>query len=135
MAFEESPRFDGQEGGVRSSWRNWIARNRRWLLALAVLFLLVDALAAAFLLSPPVSRQPPGGLDGCLADANGQPLQATVRVGEVARSTYADGCFFFPALEPGSQQMRVETASGETFTQTVQIVPGKALGLGTISLP
>lgn len=135
MAFEEGPRFEGQQVVTPFSWRNWIARHRHWLIMLAGLFLLTYLLVAAWLFSPSEQRLPPGGLDGCLASADGRPLQAVVRVGEYKRTTYADGCFFFQALAPGSQVLIVETASGQVFTQTIQVISGQALTLGRITPP
>ena len=86
--------------------------------------------------SNPIAYQPePGGMDGCLLTTDGQPASGNERIDDIPRPVYLDGCFFFPSLSAGSHQFSVETASGVFLTQNVNIIPGEAVELGTLSLP
>ena len=101
----------------------------RWVL------MAVTALAAILvILVANLTRTPePGGLDGCLYRPDGSPLVASVTIGEVERVTADDGCFFFPSLPLGEQEMIVET-SGDQWSQTVSIISGQATSLGEMVL-
>jgi hypothetical protein len=84
---------------------------------------------------PSIFHQQPGGLDGCLLSASGQPVAAAVKVGDAERQTYSDGCFFFASLPPGNRQLSVMTSTGVVLTRTVRIIPDQAVALGTVQMP
>lgn len=108
------------------------ARPRGRVVLLAILVTM--ALAAVIWIN--AARRPApasGGLDGCLADASGQPVQAVVRVGDLERRAGADGCFFFASLPAEPAELLVE-ASGQRWSFAVTVEPGKAVGLGTLEL-
>lgn len=132
MAFENSPIL-GEDGVVeRRSLRAWLALHRRWLIILAALFLLADAWLIVQLVRPAA----PGGLDGCVVTASGQPVvSAIIRAGQVERMTFADGCFFFPSLQPGTYQVSIATDGEVVWSQPVTIISGQAVGLETIRVP
>jgi hypothetical protein len=132
MAFEHGPEIG--ENGITEhrSLRGWLNRHERALdIFIGVLFIIIFFLASR-VLYPSFLTSPPGGLDGCLTTSNGTPVSATVWVGNISRPTYADGCFFFPDLSPGMQQIRIETPSGQSSTQSVEVISGQAVGLGNI---
>lgn len=135
MEFDQIPSYGGGKPISDLTTRGWLARNRRWLFALAGIVILLDVLAAGYFIVPAVLSGPPGGLDGCILSTSGEPVLATVRVGGVTRYTYEDGCFFFPELPPGPNQFNVETSAGVVLTQDVDILPGQAVALGTVRLP
>jgi hypothetical protein len=135
MDFDQIPSYGAGKSITDTSPRGWLARNRRWLVALTICVVLLDILATAYYVAPAILASPPGGLDGCVVAADGTPAVATVRVGEAARQTYPDGCFFFAELPPGPGQLSVETSAGVVWTQEVEILSGEAVALGTVSLP
>ncbi len=135
MAFEESPQFDGNQVVTHLSTQGWIHKYRLVLMSLVVVFLILDVALFYFRLVPTYYASFPGGLDGCLVSTNGEPLSAVVRVGQEASQTFEDGCFFFSELPPGNQEITIETVSGERSVQTVEIISGEAVGLGTVTVP
>jgi hypothetical protein len=132
MTFENSPRLD-KPSATRVSFLGRVNQFRHLILFLAIIVLLVSSAAMAVLLIPVIDAQTPGGLDGCLVSAAGSPLVTTVHIGTVTAATDASGCFFFPNLPAGGQQLIVTTASGEV-SLPVTIVPNQATGLGTITV-
>ncbi len=132
MAFEHGPEIGDNGITEHRSLRGWITRHERALdIIIGILFIVILFLAGR-VLYPSFFKSSPGGLDGCLTTSNGTPVSATVWVGDISRPTYADGCFFFPNLSPGVQQIRIETVSGQSSTQSVEIISGQAVGLGNI---
>jgi Carboxypeptidase regulatory-like domain len=132
---EDSPHFDEHGPSPHFSLTGWIARHIRFLLAIAGVF---AALSVLFLLytvnhhSLPAGQ--PGGLDGCVVSANGNPVPATVWVDKISRPTAADGCFFFAILSPGSHEFHVEAAGKQVWSQSVDIQSSQAVGLQNISV-
>ena len=131
---ENSPRFDEHDPGPRFSLAGWIARHIRFLLAIAGVFAVLGILFLLYTVNHSLPAVQPGGLDGCVVSANGNPVPATVWVDNISRPTTADGCFFFASLSPGSHQFRVEAAGKQAWSQTVDIQSGQAVGLQNISV-
>jgi hypothetical protein len=132
MAFEHGPEIGNNGITEHRSLRGWLTRHERALYVIIGGLSIIILFLAGKVLYPSLLTNPPGGLDGCLTTLNGTPVSATVWVGDISRPTYADGCFFFPNLSPGLQQVRIETVSGQSSTQSVEIVSGQAVGLGNI---
>jgi hypothetical protein len=133
MAFEQSPEFG--DGGIKSrqSLRDWLMQHERGLYTITgILLVLVAAMTARIF---GVSITEPGGLDGCVVTAAGEPAQGTVQVGLLQSPLYENGCFFFAELAPGVHEVLVQTADGIAFSQSVTIVSGQAVELGAITLP
>jgi hypothetical protein len=135
MDFDQIPTYGAGKPLTDTSWRGRLKRNRGWLLLLVTVIILADALAAVRIFAPEVFYGSPGGLDGCIVSNAGAPVQATVTMNGIARQTYADGCFFFPELNPGVGSLTVETSAGVVLTMGVEIVSGEAVELGIVSLP
>lgn len=135
MAFYESPKIEGGQIVSRSSLGGWIKKNRRWLLVLIAILLVVDGFVVSYASNPAAYQAEPGGMDGCLLTPDGQPASGIVHVDDLSRPIYLDGCFFFPSLSAGQHQFSVETSDGIFLTRNVQILPGEAIGLGTLTLP
>ena len=133
MAFEQSPEF--RDGGIKSrqSLRDWLVKNERVLYAVTGI-LLVVVLALSLRVLGAFSGEP-GGLDGCVVNAAGEPITATARADNAQRLTSVDGCFFFPELSPGKHELTIEVSGGSSFKQAVEIVSGQAVELGTITMP
>jgi hypothetical protein len=133
MAFEQNPEFG--DGGIKSrqSLSDWLVNNERVLYAATGILLVVVFVLSLRVLG--VFSGEPGGLDGCIVNAAGEPITATVRADNTQRVTSADGCFFFPELSPGKHELTMEVSDGSVIKQTVEIVSGQAVGLGTISMP
>jgi hypothetical protein len=134
MAFDESPEFG--ESGIKSrpTLRRWLTRHERALYAVTGVLSVIMLLLSARVLGPSFLSEP-GGLDGCLANASGEPVTGTVRVGSITHPVYDDGCFFFAELSPGAHELTIETSDGTILKQAVEIVPGQAVELGVITLP
>ncbi len=132
---EDDPRFGEHRVRPRFSLTGWIAGHIGVLLVVAGVF---AALSILFLFSTVnhslLGGGQPGGLDGCVVNANGNPVPSTVWVDNISRPTTADGCFFFASLSPGSHQFRIETAGKQVRLQTVDIQSGQAVGLQNISV-
>lgn len=135
MAFSESPKFSGGEIVSRPSLGSWMKKNRRWLLVIIAILVVVDSFVVSYASNPTAYQPEPGGMDGCLLTTDGQPASGSVRVDGILRPIYLDGCFFFPSLSAGKHQFSVETGGGVFLTQDVTIPSGDAIGLGTLSLP
>ncbi|MBM3150979.1 MAG: carboxypeptidase regulatory-like domain-containing protein [Chloroflexi bacterium] len=133
MTFEDSPKLGDATLPVRGAG-NW--KRRLWIpiIVIGVLLLAADGLYLAYNISPTLFTGPVGGLDGCIADASGAPVQATIWADDISRTTYEDGCFFFASLLPGAYKFRVETSSGFVYEQEIVINSGEALGLETIEV-
>jgi hypothetical protein len=106
MAFQNSPNFEDQTTNNKFSFKDWIGRHARPVLILLGGFFALDIILAAILLIPTQNTEP-GGLDGCVLSADGKPVSATVQVNNISKSTYEDGCFFFPNLPPGEHEMTI----------------------------
>ncbi len=131
MTLENSPHSG--EPSKHLSLSQWISQNRWAVLALMGVALVVGLVAIALQVRSVQPSSPPGGLDGCLVTSEGAPLVTTVRIGKVTRPTYENGCFFFPSVPPGTQQLVVTTPSGEV-TLAVTIVSNEAANLGTLPI-
>ena len=134
MAFQNSPNFEDQTINNKFSVREWISRHARLVLVIVGLFITLDIILAAFLLIPQQNTEP-GGLDGCVISADGKPVSATVQVNNISKSTYEDGCFFFPSLPPGEHELTIQTAGGQTIMRSIIIVSREAVILGDIIIP
>lgn len=133
MAFEQSPELG--EGGIKSrqSLREWLVRNERALYVVTgILVLIVFGMSARVL---GIFSGKPGGLDGCIINAAGEPVTGVAQVDLIQSNIPADGCFFFAELPPGNHELVIQTSSGPSFKQTVTIVSGQAVGLGTLTMP
>jgi hypothetical protein len=133
MAFEQNPEFGDGEIKSRQSLHGWLVKNERVLYAVTGI-LLVVVLALSLRVLGAFSGEP-GGLDGCIVNAAGEPVMATARADNTQRLTSADGCFFFPELSPGKHELTIEVSGGSVIRQGVEIVSGQAVGLGTITMP
>ncbi len=134
---EDDPRFGEHKVRPRFSLIGWIAGHIRVLLAVAGVFAALSALYLFYTVNHSLLGGlggQPGGLDGCVVSANGNPVPATVWVDNISRPTTADGCFFFARLSPGSYQLRIETAGKQVWSQTVDIQSGQAVGVQNISV-
>ncbi len=133
MSLENSPRLDNPSKPVRN-FSGWLQTLRPVLLALTALLVLFDIIFMVYKANPDRFRRAPGGMDGCVVTSGGAPVVATIWVGDISHPTDNDGCFFFAALNPGAQQLRVETSAGTLYKQTVTIKSGQAVGLGTLKI-
>ena len=131
---EDDPRFGEHNVRPRFSLIGWIAGHIRVLLAVAGVFAALSILFLFYAVNHSRLGGQPGGLDGCVVSAKGNPVPSTVWVDNISRPTTADGCFFFASLSPGSHQLRIEMAGKQVWTQTVDIQSGKAVGLQNISV-
>jgi len=131
MFFENSPKLGEDNPSARLSFLGWASRHMRFLIGIIGVMVLVDFSLAVYSLS---FRQPPGGLDGCVQSTNGSPLQVIVQVDDEERPTYADGCFFFPALAPGPHHLSIKIDDKPAWEREVQIVSGQANALETVTL-
>lgn len=135
MEMNELPQYNAGKPITDSSLRGWMGRRRGAIFAVMAALLALDIFAILYF--QVFSAAPPGGLDGCFVDADGQPIVgATVRVGEYQTATYPDGCFFFAELPAGPHDLAVTGADGETlFSRAVDIPPDDAFALETVTLP
>ncbi len=131
---EDDPRFGEHNVRPRFSLIGWIVGHIRLLLAVAGVFVALSILFLFYTANHSPLGGQPGGLDGCVVSANGNPVPSTVRVDDISRPTTADGCFFFASLSPGLHQLRIETAGKQVWLQTVDIQSGQAVGLQNISV-
>lgn len=125
MAFEQSPELG--DGGIqqRESLRGWLAKHERGLYAVTGALLLAAFAMGARALG--VFSGEPGGLDGCIVDAAGEPVSGTVQVGATQRLLDSGGCFFFAELPSGKYKLFIQPDSGASALQRVAIVSGQAL--------
>ena len=133
MAFEQGPEFGN--GGIKSrqSLRGWLIKNERVLYVVTGILLVVVLVLSLRVLG--VFSGEPGGLDGCIVNAAGEPITGTAQADNTQRLAFADGCFFFPELSPGKHELTIELSDGLVIKQAVEIVSGQAVGLGTITTP
>jgi hypothetical protein len=133
MAFDQSPEFGN--GGIKSrqSLRDWLIKNERVLYVVTGLLLVVVLVLSLRVLG--VFSGEPGGLDGCIVNAAGEPITGTVQADNSQRLALVDGCFFFPELSPGKHELTIELTDGSVIKQAVEIVSGQAVELGTITMP
>lgn len=132
MSFENSPKV-GKRPRTPFDWHAWVRRHRLVLLGICGLILMGNLVFLSIQVAPVMLAPEPGGVDGCIVNATGQPLGAIVMVNGLSRHTFADGCFFFAHLPPGEQSLSVSTDMGIRWTQPVVIKSGKAVGLGTLN--
>jgi hypothetical protein len=130
MAFQNSPRLEGNtkwQGG--HIFINWISKySRSMLLIIGLFFCLLISFSLVLILDDQLSK--PGGLDGCIVNAQYEPISATLQIKTLTKSTYEDGCFFFPNLEPGTHQLIITTKYGQVLELPVKIISGQATNLG-----
>jgi hypothetical protein len=133
MAFEQSPGLG--DDGIKSqqSVHEWLVGNERTLYAITGILVLIVFVMSARVLG--IFSGEPGGLDGCVVNATGGPVTGVVQVDLVQSNIPADGCFFFAELSPGSHELIIKISDGSSFKQSVSIVSGQAVGLGTITVP
>jgi len=133
MAFERSPEFG--DGGIKSrqTLRELLAKNERVLYAVTgILIVIVLILSARVLWG---ASAEPGGLDGCIINAAGEPITGTAQADKSQSLISADGCFFFAELPPGEHELVIETSLGSSIKQAVTILSGQAVALGIITIP
>ncbi len=135
MAFEKNPEF--RDGGIKSrqSWREWLTKNERALFAVTGILLVIVLVLSVRVLGGSLFLGEPGGLDGCIVNAAGEPIMGTAQVDASRRPTSADGCFYFAELSPGKHELTIKASGGYVTIQSVEIISGQAFGLGTITLP
>ena len=133
MSFEDSPSLDDPEQPNVPIGR-WLQLHQRRLWALIGILAVILIMTAGLAVGPVLRPSQPGGLDGCLQTPAGKALSATVTIGSLSRSTYADGCFFFISLPPGEYQLII-SGSPHDLQIPVKIESNKATGLGTITVP
>ena len=132
MAFQNSPKLGNPTKPVLSL-SGWLYRLRYLMAGLTFLLVVVDILVV-LIVRPDQIDATVGGMDGCLTDGRGQPVAASVAIGDQVRSTTADGCFFFAQLPPGTQQLRVQVDGNVVYGQNVNILSGQAVGLNSIQV-
>lgn len=134
MTLQDSPQFENGEVVSRPTTQAWLQRHYRRIYILATILIVIDILLLVYFILTTPQPVPPGGIAGCVTTASAAPVQASIQIGGLERSTYADGCFFFPTVAAGAQTLMVR-AGEEALQVTVEIQPGEALELGTVSLP
>lgn len=132
MTLEKSPSFDDLEK-KQSEEKKPFPRWVRFVLISTVVLLGSGLLLFGGSKLWARASVPPGGLDGCLVNAVGNPLIAVVKIGQESRQSYEDGCFFFPELPAGKDELVVHTDS-KTWTFSVEIISNQAVGLGILTL-
>jgi len=133
MAFENSPKL-GDKQGSTSTISGKVYKIRRALMIVVAVMLALNIVFLTYRIAPSILLGAPGGLDGCVVTTNGNPVAATVWVDDESQQTYADGCFFFSSVLPGKHQFRVDFLGETRHEQSIQILSGQALGLGTIQI-
>ncbi len=132
MSFENSPSFDDLEKikpEKKKPFPHWL--RRMLLIAVAVLgsgILLFSGIKLGARASIP-----PGGLDGCLVNAAGNPVVAEVSFGDQSTESFEDGCFFFYELAAGNGELIIRHG-GEDQVFPVEIISGQAVTLGEIAI-
>jgi len=130
MAFQNSPSLEGNTNW--QGWQNfikWISKHSRFMLLLiGFFFCLLLSFSLVLILNNQLTK--PGGLDGCIVNAKYEPVSATLQIETLTKSTYEDGCFFFPNLEPGTHQLIITTQYGQLLELPVTIISGQATNLG-----
>jgi hypothetical protein len=127
MSLEKSPSFDDLEKRKpekKNPFPQWLRR---------VLFIAVAILGGGILLFSGVklgahSKIPPGGLDGCLVNAAGNPVVAKMSFGDQSTKSFEDGCFFFHELDAGKGELIVQRGD-KNWVFPVEIISGQAVTL------
>ncbi len=130
MSFENSPSFDDLEKikpEKKKPFPHWLRR---------VLLIAVAILGGGILLFSGIklgarASTPPGGLDGCLVNAAGNPIVAEVSFGDQSTKSFEDGCFFFYELAAGNGELVVQYGGGDQVFP-VQIISRQAVTLGEL---
>ncbi len=132
MTFEDSPSIDAEpaETSKKINLDPRLIRRILWGGIGIWLIFLIGMVWLYFQSLPP--KLPYGGLDGCLVSETGEPVMAEIHLANQTRQTYENGCFFFAALQPGQYQLEITTAAGDTWQQSVNILPGEAVLLGQL---
>jgi hypothetical protein len=112
---------------------NRFYRSQWKLLILAFGLLVIDIVIASSFRPGYNDSSLVGGLDGCLVDGSGSALLGTITVSGVKISTDANGCFFYPDLQPGIHNMVIHIGS-QDWENAVQIKKGEAHHLGQIEI-
>jgi len=133
MAFEQSPKFGDDGIKSRQSLHGWLIKNERVLYVVTGILVLIVLGMSAYVLG--FFSGDPGGLDGCIVNAAGEPVTGVAKVDLTQSNIAADGCFFFAELPPGNHELVIQSSEGSTFEQPVTIVSGQAVGLGVITMP
>jgi hypothetical protein len=135
MAFEQNPEF--KDGGIKShqSLREWLTKNERMLFVVTNILVVIVLALSVNVIGSSLFWGKPGGLDGCIVNAAGEPVTGTTQVEKTQRSTFADGCFFFAELSPGKHELTIKTSGGSVTSQMVEIISGQAVALGKITIP
>ena len=127
--------YDERHDEIQEDEINASRSLRIWLAVLAgaltVILVYVSVQAVGLSWSP----TQPGGMDGCVVNAQGRPVTGTVWVDEVSKSISDDGCFFFKRLAPGSHELKIETVYGPVMEQSFEVVSGEANSLGVLTVP
>lgn len=113
----------------------WLVRHRRAVLIVVGLFVVIDVVLLGYFFSLERTVSEPGGLDGCVVGVDGDPVTATVQIASLERMTYADGCFFFAAVSPGTHDVTVITDTSELVVPGVEVITGQAITIGTVQMP
>ncbi len=128
---ENSPKLDGTPS-VQVNLTKSVYNYRRSIILLVVTMGLLLTVAILVISRP--REIPAGGLDGCVVSPDGVPLVAMVVVAKQSKSTFSDGCFFFADLPPGQHAVVIQPTLGGEWYGMVEIVSGKAVGLGEITI-
>jgi len=133
MAFEQNPEFG--DGGIKSrqTLHEWLVKNERILYAVIGILLVITLVLSGRVMG--IFSDEPGGLDGCLINAAGEPITGTAQVETTQSLIFADGCFFFAELSPGKHELVIKTSGGSSIRQPVTILSGQAVELGIITVP
>jgi len=119
MAFEKSPIFNGEDiQQNRNILYNWISHPPRVLqILLGLLMILIILIVILNFI--PAQNSNHGGLEGCVVNAKREAVSANVQIDGYSLSTYEDGCFFFPSLEPGEHLLVIQISSGQVLEHQV----------------
>ncbi len=133
MSFEKNPEFEDGEIKSRRTLRDWLMKNERiFYVVTGILLVIVLVLFASVM---DFFSGDPGGLDGCIVNAAGEPITGIAQVETTQSLISADGCFFFAKLSPGQHELVIAVSNGAVITQPVEIISGQAVGLGVIVIP
>lgn len=133
MSFEQSPQLENGVVKSRQSLHGWLMQHERGLYAVTGVLLVIMAVMTAWFFG--FSLNEPGGVDGCVVNAGGEPAEGSVQVELQQSPLYEDGCFFVAELPSGPHDLIIQTLDGKSTQQVVVIVSGEAVGLGTVTIP
>ena len=128
MYDERHDEIQEDESSASRTLRIWLA-VLTGVLTVILLYVSVQAVGSSW------SPMKPGGMDGCVVNAQGRPVAGMVWVDEVSKSISDDGCFFFKHLAPGSHELKIETVYGPVMEQSFVVVSGEANSLGILTVP